>query len=142
MTVSSFYPFQSLLNMLSTKSPVCPWNQFRKVSRAGGEGQGRRFRTERAPKVLSGAFVELVLVHKQDVVLDTRVERRFETQVAYDGVVVAVDVGVESVEPLEELAQGGGKMLGKGDADARREGGFVVDVGLHLRHQVLDVFGG
>src|SRR2546421_13085450 len=91
----------------------------------GGGGQASRFRTERAPKVLSGAFVELVLVHKQDVVLETRVEMRFETQVAYDGVVVAVDVGVDSVEPLEELAQGGRKMLGKGDADDGREGGFV-----------------
>ena len=57
------------------------------------------------------------------------------------GVVMAVDVRVDAVQALEELADDGGEVLGKGDADAGGEGGFVVDVGLHPRHQVLDVLG-
>jgi hypothetical protein len=83
-----------------------------------------------------------MLIHKQDVVLEARVEMRLEAQMAYDWVVVAVDMGVDSVEAFEELAQGCGKMFRKGDADAGREGCFVVNVRLYPGHQVLDIFGG
>jgi hypothetical protein len=83
-----------------------------------------------------------MLIHKQDVVLEASVEMWLEAQVAYDWVVVAVDMGIYSVQAFEELAQGCRKMLRKGDSDARREGCFVVNVRLYPGHQVLDIFGG
>ena len=58
------------------------------------------------------------------------------------GVVMAVDMRVDPIQPLEELSDDGGEGLREGDADAGGEGGLVVDVGLHPRHQVLDVLGG
>lgn len=54
---------------------------------------------------------------------------------------VTVDVRVDSVQSLEELTDRRLEVLGEGGSDARREYGFVVDVGLHPAHQVLDVFG-
>ena len=81
-----------------------------------------------------------MLVDEQDVVLEASVQVRFQAQVDDDLVVVAVDVGVDAVKALEELANSGGEVFGEGDADSRGEGGFVVDVGLHPCHEVLDVF--
>jgi hypothetical protein len=82
-----------------------------------------------------------MLIHKQDVVLEARIEMWLEAQVHNDRVVVAVDVGVDSVEAFEELAQGGREVFRKGDTDARRKGCLVVNVRLYPGHQVLDIFG-
>jgi hypothetical protein len=59
-----------------------------------------------------------------------------------DLVMVAVDMRVDAVQTLKELAHCGREMFWERDADARGEGRFVVDVGLDPRHQVFDVFGG
>jgi hypothetical protein len=74
-----------------------------------------------------------MLIHKQDVVLEARIEMWLEAQVHNDRVVVAVDVGVDSVEAFEELAQGGREVF--------RKGCLVVNVRLYPGHQVLDIFG-
>lgn len=44
-----------------------------------------------------------MLVHKQDVVLEARIEMWLKAQVHNDRVVVAIDMGVDSVEAFEEL---------------------------------------
>lgn len=62
-----------------------------------------------------------------------------EAELADDGVVVAVDVGVDAVEALEDLADEGREGLGEGHADAARQHRLVVDVALHPAHQLLDV---
>lgn len=55
-------------------------------------------------------------------------------------VVMAVDVCVDAIQALEDLADGGRKVFGERHADAGREGGFVVDVGLYPCHEMFDVF--
>lgn len=82
-----------------------------------------------------------MLLNKQDEVLETRVQVRLQPQMDNDGVVVAVDMGVDAVEALEQLTHRGLEGLGEDDADARGKDGFVVDVGLHPGHQVFDVLG-
>lgn len=56
-----------------------------------------------------------------------------------DGVVMAVNVCVDSVQPLQDLLDGWLEVFWEGDADAAGEDGFVVDVRLHPSHQVFDV---
>lgn len=58
-----------------------------------------------------------------------------------DWVMVTVNVSVDPVEALEELADGGLEVLGEGRTDARGEHGFVVNVRLYPCHEVFDVFG-
>jgi hypothetical protein len=45
-----------------------------------------------------------VFVNKEDVVLEAGVEMGFETELADDGIVVAVDMGVNTVHSFEDLA--------------------------------------
>lgn len=92
---------------------------------------------EGAPEVLAAG--EAVLVDEEDVLLEARVEVGLEAELADDGVVVAVDVGVDAVHALEDLAHGLGEGLGEGHADARGQHALVVDVALHPAHQLLDV---
>lgn len=92
---------------------------------------------EGTPEVLAAG--EAVLVDEEDVLLETRVEVGLEAELADDGVVVAVDVGVDAVHALEDLAHGLGEGLGEGHADARGQHALVVDVPLHPAHQLLDV---
>ena len=80
-----------------------------------------------------------MLVHEEDVVLEARVQVRLETKLYDDRVVVAVDMRVDSVQPLEDLLDGRWEVFREGNTDAAGECGFVVDVGLHPSHQVLDV---
>jgi hypothetical protein len=49
-------------------------------------------------------------------VLEAGVEMGLETQMYDDGVVVAVDMGVDTVQTLEDLAQKTGESFGKGNA--------------------------
>ena len=58
-----------------------------------------------------------------------------------DLVMVAVDVGVDTIETFEELTHGGWEVFGERHTDAGWECGFVVDVRLHPGHEMLDVLG-
>jgi hypothetical protein len=57
-----------------------------------------------------------VLVDKQDVMLEASVQMWFETKMDHDGVVVAVDVCVDSIQTLEDLSEETGKGLGERNA--------------------------
>lgn len=92
---------------------------------------------EGPPEVLARG--EAVLVDEEDVLLEAGVEVGLEPELADDGVVVAVDVGVDAVHSLEDLADERGKCFGEGHADARRHDRLVIDVALHPRHELLDV---
>lgn len=70
--------------------------------------------TQRAPEVLSAR--EAVLVDEEHVLLEAGVEVRLEAELADDGVVVAVDVGVDAVHALEDLPDEVGEGLWEGDA--------------------------
>lgn len=96
---------------------------------------------QRSPEVFATAS-QTVLVDEQHVVLETRVEMRFEAELDDDGVVMAIYVRIHAVEALEHVADEGRKCLGERDADAAREHLFVVYVGLYPGHEVLDVFRG
>ena len=82
-----------------------------------------------------------MLVDEQDVLLEAGVEVGLEAQLADDGVVMAVDVGVDAVHALEDLADQGREGLGEGHADAAGHDGLVVDVALDPGHELLDVGG-
>ena len=57
-----------------------------------------------------------MLVNEQDIMLEAGVEVWLETKMNDDWVVVTVDVGVDSVEPLEDLLDEGREGLGEGHA--------------------------
>lgn len=80
-----------------------------------------------------------MLVDEEHVLLEAGVEVGLEAELADDGVVVAVDVGVDAVHALEDLADEGGEGLGEGHADAAGHDGLVVDAALHPGHELLDV---
>jgi hypothetical protein len=69
---------------------------------------------QRAPEILPAGKV--VLVDEQDIVFETGVEVRFQSQMHDYGVVVAVDVGVHPVQSFEDLSQKGWKGLWEWDA--------------------------
>jgi len=74
--------------------------------------------------------------------LEARVHVGVQSEGDDHGVVVAVDVRVDAKQSLDQLSDGALEVLGEVHADPAREDGFVVDVGLHPRHQVLDVLRG
>ena len=82
-----------------------------------------------------------MLINEQHIVLEARIQMRLKTQMHHDRVMMTVDVRIDTVETLEQLSYGAGKVFGKGNADAGGKGGFVVDVGLDPGHEVLDVLG-
>lgn len=69
--------------------------------------------TERAPVIFPTG--QLMFVNEQDVVLEAGVQMRLETEVHHDRVVVAVDMSVDTVQALEDLAEETGECLGEGD---------------------------
>ena len=69
---------------------------------------------KRAVKVLAG--IQLVLVDEEHVLLEARVQMGLEAELADHGVMVAVDVGVDAVHALEDLADEGREALGEGYA--------------------------
>lgn len=80
-----------------------------------------------------------MLVDEEHVLLEAGVEVGFEAELSDDGVVVAVNVGVDAVHALEDLADQGGEGLGEGHADAAGHDGLVVDAALDPRHELFDV---
>jgi len=69
--------------------------------------------SQRAPEVLAAR--QAMLIDEQHVVLEACVQMGFQTQLDDDRVVVTVDVGVDTVEALEDLADEGGECFRKWD---------------------------
>lgn len=59
---------------------------------------------------------QLVFIDEQDVVLEAGVQMGLEAQMYDDGVVMAVDMGVDTIQTLEDLAQKAGEGFGEGNA--------------------------
>ena len=70
--------------------------------------------SEGSPEVF--ATGEIVLIDEQNVVLETGVEMRLKTKLTYDGVMVAVDMCIHAIHPLENLANHTGERFGKWNA--------------------------
>jgi hypothetical protein len=103
----------------------------------------------------------MVLIDEQYILLEAGVEVRFQPQLADDGVVMAVDVGVDTIHALEDLADVRGEGLGEGDAcgyqrsvmsvlaisravdcaltDTAGQHRLVVNGSLNPSHQLLDI---
>ena len=56
-----------------------------------------------------------MLIDEEHIMLEAGVEMRFQAQLDNDGVVVTVDVGIDTVETLEDLADQRGEGFGEGD---------------------------
>lgn len=82
-----------------------------------------------------------MFVHEQNIVLEARIEMRLQSQVHDHRVVMTIDVRVYAIQALEDIADGLWEVLGKGHTNAAWEGGFVVNIGLYPRHEVLDILG-
>jgi hypothetical protein len=67
-----------------------------------------------APEILSTS--KAMLIDKQDVVLEACIKVSLEAEFANDGVMVAVDVGVDTIHALEYLSNHAGERLRKGNA--------------------------
>lgn len=80
-----------------------------------------------------------MFVYEQDVLFETCVQVGLQTKLTNDGVVMAVDVGVDTIHALENLAHQGRKCLGKRDANATGHDSLVVDAPLNPRHELLDI---
>jgi hypothetical protein len=75
-----------------------------------------------------------MLLNEEHIMLKAGIEMRFQAQVDDDGVVVAVDMRIDSVKSLEDLKDQWAEGAWEADADARGEHGFIVDIGLHPGH--------
>lgn len=103
-----------------------------------------------------------MLVDEEHVLLETRVQVWFKAKLVDDGVMVAVDMGVDTVHALEDLAHQRWERLGERHAycsisvslcdaglaalrfgwcltDPTREDSLVVDAALNPRHQLFNV---
>lgn len=77
-------------NLMNTKRPsIIPKHAINQVA-------------ERTPEVFTAG--KAVLIDKEDVVLKARVEVGLKTELSNDRVMMAVDMGVNSVHPLEHLS--------------------------------------
>ena len=56
-----------------------------------------------------------MLVNEEYIMLEARVEMRLETQLNDNRIVMTVYMGVDAVEPLEQLLDQRRKCLGEGD---------------------------
>jgi len=95
---------------------------------------------QRSPKVPT-PISKTMLLNKKHIMLEARIQMRFQTKIDDDRVMMAIDVRINPIESLEDLEDEWAKGTGEGDADAGREHCFIVYVGLHPGHEVLDVFG-
>jgi hypothetical protein len=57
-----------------------------------------------------------MFIDKQDVMLEAGVEMGFEAEVYYYRVMMAVDMGVDTIQTFEDLAEETGEGLGEWDA--------------------------
>jgi hypothetical protein len=80
-----------------------------------------------------------VLIDEEHILLEAGIEVRLQAKLSDDGVVVAVDMGVDTVHALEDLANQRGERLGKGHANTTRHDGLVVDTALNPGHELFNV---
>jgi hypothetical protein len=80
-----------------------------------------------------------MLMHKQHVVLEAGIQMRLQSQLYHHGIVMTIDMRVDTIQPLEDLLDGCGEGFRERDANSGGEDGFIVNVRLHPRHQVFDV---
>lgn len=59
--------------------------------------------TKWSPEILA-CTRETVFINKQDVMLEAGVQMRFEAQLNDDGVVMTVDVRIDTIESLEDVS--------------------------------------
>jgi hypothetical protein len=82
-----------------------------------------------------------MLINEQDVMLETRVQMWFEAKLDNNRIVVAVNVGVYTVETLEDVSEERWESFGKGDTDPTREHLLIIDIALDPGHEMLNVLG-
>jgi hypothetical protein len=70
--------------------------------------------TQWSPEVLSAG--QFMLIDEQDIMLEAGVEMGFEAEVYYYRVMMAVDMGIDTIQTLEDLAEETGEGLGEWDA--------------------------
>ena len=70
--------------------------------------------TERAPIIPAAG--QAMLINEENVLLEAGVEMRFKPELSNDWVVVAVNVSVDSVHALKDLAHKIGECLGERNA--------------------------
>lgn len=80
-----------------------------------------------------------MLVYEEDVLLETGVQVRFQAKFSNDGVVMTVNVGIDTVHAFENLAHQGWKRLWKRYTNATGHDGLVVNTSLDPCHELLDV---
>lgn len=61
-----------------------------------------------------------MLVDEKNVVFEARVQMWFEAEVHHDRVMMTINMGIDSVQPLEELAEEARESLGERNACARK----------------------
>jgi len=80
-----------------------------------------------------------MFIDEQDVMLEARIEVRLESQFDNDRIVVAVYVGIYSVQTLEHITEKCWERFWERYADTRRKHLFVVDVCLNPGHEMFDI---
>ena len=80
-----------------------------------------------------------MLVDEQYIVFEACVEVSLETKLAYNGIMVAVNVRVDTVHALEYLSDHAGEGFREWDTNSAWEHRLVVYVALNPSHQMLDV---
>ena len=102
-----------------------------------------------------------MLIHKQNVMLEARIQVRFEAEVDNDRVVVTIDMGIDAIHAFEDLEEErlerlrerytcrlsvaqsyhvslrGGSVYEPTNSAWKHL--FIVDIALHPRHQMLNV---
>ena len=69
--------------------------------------------TQRTPEILAAS--KIMLIDKQNIVLEAGIEMSFETEFANNRVVVAVDMGINAVHAFEYLADHAWEGFGEGN---------------------------
>lgn len=96
------------------KRSQVPYDTLHKKGRSIAPQHALHEIAQRPPEIFPSR--EFMLVDEEDVVFEASVEVRFESQMHNYWVVVAVNVGVDTVQALEDLADCGRKGRGKAHA--------------------------
>ena len=92
------------------------------------------------PEVLA-PVCQPMFIDEEYIVFEACVEVRLKTELDDDGVVMAVDVCIDTVQALEHVANEGWEGLREWNTDTAGEHLLIVDIRLHPRHQVFNILG-